>query len=180
MFATNGLQQNVTLFCIYSNFPLKLPILKINRNVAMAQVVLVDGLWRQRSWFDPMSAHVQLLGSQGGNWTRVSPSTSVFSQCSILTYLSPTLLQFRKWVQRYVTTKKQLYYRPVSEDDIIVMLCQFIVTFWPYTGLSKKMDGIWNPLPSTCTWLTTGVNIAPASQGHPLAVPVSTTSASGV
>ena len=28
--------------------------------------------------------------------------------------------------------------------------------------------------------LTTGVNIAPASQGHPLAVPVSTTSASAV
>ena len=34
------------------------------------------------------------------------------------------------------------------------------------------MDGIWNRynLKSTC-W---GVNIAPASQGHPLAVPVST------
>ena len=37
-----------------------------------------------------------------------------------------------------------------------------------------------HPLPCTCTWLTTGVNIAPASQGHPLAVPVSTTSASAV
>ena len=88
----------------------------------------------------------------------------------------------------------------------------FATRFWDYTGLSKKMDGIWNrynlkstgriytfgvlkysekfkvldllfqshPLLSTCTWLTTGVNIAPASQGHPLSVPVSTTSASAV
>jgi len=37
-----------------------------------------------------------------------------------------------------------------------------------------------HPLPSTCIWLTTGLNITPVSQGHPLAVPVSLTSASAV
>jgi hypothetical protein len=46
MFVSNILQQSVTQFCIYSNFPAKLPIFRANENVAMNQAILVDGLWQ--------------------------------------------------------------------------------------------------------------------------------------
>jgi len=52
----------------------------------------------------------------------------------------------------------------------------------PPTGKNQVERDLFqsHPLHSTCTWLTTGVNIAAASQGYPLTVPVSMTSASAV
>ena len=103
---------------------MKLPLFKTNWNVAMHQAVYVDSLWRQSSWFDPRSAHVQLVESQGDNGTGVSPTTSVLPQCSILTYLSPTLLQFRKWLQGFVTKKKQFLF--LSFRRVLNVICSFL------------------------------------------------------
>jgi hypothetical protein len=134
MFAKNGLQRNVTQFFNSSNFPVKLPIFKI-----------INMMLRLRPFWSTV------CDGKGPGSIRVQPMCNLWGHKFALERMFPQVRRFSPvfhthsfvtsttsfpYVQRYVTKKTQRNYRPVSEDAIIVMLSQIILTSCPYIRCS--------------------------------------------